>query len=98
MEGDIKKVGFFTRLKVAIFKLEDYGIFLGERISVALKYFFILILLVSIIISMATTYQVFKMTNKLTNYIQNELPDFTYENGKLNFSERSLIIFEDNVY
>jgi len=39
-----KKIGFFDRLKVAIFKLEDYGMFLGERISTAFKYFFILVL------------------------------------------------------
>lgn len=86
--GKDTKIGFFTRLKIAIFKLEDYGTFLGENFSVALKYFFTLILLVSIIISMATTYQVSKMTNKLSNYIQEELPDFTYEDGKLNFLEK----------
>lgn len=87
MEGDTK-IGFFTRLKIAIFKLEDYGTFLGERVSVALKYFFTLILLVSIIISIATTYQISKMTNKLSKYIRDELPDFTYEDGKLDFSEK----------
>ena len=38
-----KKITFFDRLKVAIFKLEEYGMFLGERPATAFKYFFILI-------------------------------------------------------
>ncbi len=80
-----KKIGFFKRLKMAIFKLEDYGMFLGERVSVAFKYFFILVLLASIIISVATTVDFFKMVNKISNYIQNELPEFVYEEGKLHF-------------
>ena len=33
-----KKMNFFERFKIAILKLEDYGMFLGERISTALKY------------------------------------------------------------
>ncbi len=82
-----KKIGFFQRLKMAIFKLEDYGMFLGERISVAFKYFFILILLVSIIISIATTYDFFRMINKMNLYIKNELPEFIYEEGKLHFDQ-----------
>ena len=82
-----KKIGFFDRLKVAIFKLEDYGMFLGERISTAFKYFFILVLLVSIILTFVTTYDFFKMINKTKEYIANELPDFIYEEGKVKFNQ-----------
>lgn len=88
-ESKTTKITFFERLKIAIFKLEDYGTFLGERLSVAFKYFLILILLVSVIISLVTTYQISKMINKMTDYIQNELPNFTYEDGK--------VIFENDV-
>lgn len=89
MEENVKteKIGFFKRLKIAVFKLEDYGMFLGERLSVAFKYLFILILLFSLIISIATTYDFFNMTNKMKNYIKNELPDFIYEEGKLHFDQ-----------
>ena len=40
MEQKEKKLGFFARLKKAIFELEDYGFFLGEKLTVAFKYFF----------------------------------------------------------
>lgn len=90
MEGDIEnqKIGFFGRIKLAIFKLEDYGMFLGERLSVAIKYFFLLLLLVTVITAIASTYDYSRMIDKVNNYVQNELPDFSYENGKLNFSEK----------
>ncbi len=83
-----KKMNFFERFKIAILKLEDYGMFLGERISTALKYILILILLVCVIMSVASTYDFFRMINKMNNYIEKELPEFIYEDGKLNFDEK----------
>ena len=63
MEESQKKIGFFKRIKIAIFKLEDYGMFLGERTSVALNFFLILILLISLIISIVSSYNFYKMSN-----------------------------------
>lgn len=91
-----KKITFFDRLKVAIFKLEDYGMFLGERPATAFKYFFILVLLVSVIMTFATTYDFLKMINKTHSYIQNELPEFIYDEGKIKFTDN--INAYDNEY
>ena len=44
MKNENKKIGFLDRIKIAIFKLEDYGMFLGERCSKAFKFFFLLII------------------------------------------------------
>jgi hypothetical protein len=89
------KLNFFNRIKIAIFKLEDYGMFLGERLSVAIKYFFILILILSIVISVIDSYDFSKMIGKVYNYIENELPDFVYEDGKITFSENVEAYDED---
>jgi len=83
VETENKKVNFFNRIRIAIFKLEDYGLFLGERFSVALKYFLLLICIVSLIMTSLDSYDFNKMINKVYSYIQNELPDFSYENEKL---------------
>lgn len=93
MEESQKKMGFFKRIKIAVFKLEDYGMFLGERTSVAFKFFILLILLISLIISIASSYNFYKMTNRAYSYIQNELPDFNYENNTLRF-ERNLEAYD----
>lgn len=87
MEQKKEKIGFFRRLKKAIFELEDYGTFVCEKLTVAFKYFFLLILLVSIIITIFATYDFSKKISKVYNYIENELPDFIYSEGKLNFKD-----------
>lgn len=75
-------MGFFKRIQTAIFKLEDYGIFLGERCTKAFKFFFLLILFSSLIVSLVASYDFYKMLDKAYSYIENEMPDFTYEDEK----------------
>ena len=44
MEGNQNnKIGFFKRVKKAIFELEDYSSFLGEHLTIAFVYFFKLV-------------------------------------------------------
>lgn len=85
MEQKETKLGFFSRLKKAIFELEDYGFFLGEKLTVAFKYFFILIFIISVIFSLSVTYKSFEIVKTAHNYINNELPDFEYKDGSLHF-------------
>lgn len=80
---DKKQINFFQRIKKAIFELEDYGFFLGERLSVAFKYLFLLTMFVSLLVTCSESYQMTRMLNKAYNYIQNELPDFTFVDGIL---------------
>lgn len=85
MEQKETKLGFFARLKKAIFELEDYGFFLGETLTVAFKYFFLLIFFVSVIFSFSITYKSYDAINRTYNYVRNELPDFKYNDGSLHF-------------
>ena len=85
METKVTKLGFFARLKKEIFELEDYGYFLGEKLTVAFKYFFILVFFVSIIFSAAVVYKSSDAINKVYSYIENELPEFDYKDGNLHF-------------
>lgn len=79
------KIGFFKRVKIAIFKLEEYGVFLGERLSKSFKYFFLLILLITLATVIADAYNFSKMINTGISYIKNELPDFSYNDGIVKF-------------
>ena len=85
--NDVKKdkVGFFERLKIAIFNLENYGMFLGESLTVAFKYFFLLMFVITLIISGVETYNFSRQVNKSYSYIENELPDFKYSDGIVEF-------------
>ena len=85
MEQKETKLGFFARLKKAIFELEDYGFFLGEKLTVAFKYFFLLVFFVSIIFSVSVVYKSYDAISKAYSYVENELPEFDYKDGNLHF-------------
>ena len=100
-----KKIGFFKRLKLAIFNLEDYGIFLGEKFSKAFKFLLVLVLIFALAGSFAENYT---LSNTVNKYIADEMPDFTYNDGVLKASEhvnaydhdyhfRLLVNTDDNV-
>ncbi len=79
------KLGFFKRVQIAIFKLEEYGVFLGERLSKSFKYFFLLVLLMTFAIVIADGYNFWQMINTGVSYIKNELPEFSYNDGIIKF-------------
>ena len=85
--NNYNKKSFFKRIKYAIFKLENYGEFILERTRLSVTYFLKLILLVSIIITAVSTYNFNIIVTKGFNYIKNELPDFNYSEGNLEFAE-----------
>lgn len=77
------KIGFFKRVKMAIFNLEDYKIFASEKFSKALKYIFSLIAIVTLILGISTTISFRQKFDKLASYVENDFPDFSYENQSL---------------
>ena len=69
-----EKIGFFKRVKMAIFNLEKYNIFVNERFSKALKYLLLLTVIITVILSISTT----------INFVKSkEFPDFELADGKL---------------
>ena len=85
MENSGGKIGFFKRIKIAVFNLEEYGVFLGERLTKSFKYYFLLILLITLATVIAGSYNFSKMMNTGIHYITNEMPDFLYEDGNAKF-------------
>lgn len=86
MNEENKKMGFFSKLKTSIFKLEEYDHFLEQKFSEAFKYFVILILILTTIFSIVYTSEYSKQLTKAFSYIKNEMPDFTYDDNTLKFS------------
>lgn len=81
---ETEKIGFFKRVKMAIFNLEKYSIFVNEKFSKALKYLFLLLAIVTIILAVTSTTQLSKEAGKFVNYIKSEeFPDFELKDGKL---------------
>lgn len=93
MDNSQEKIGFFKRIKIAVFKLEEYGFFLGERLSKSFKYFFLLILLLTVVMVAAGAYDFYNMLNTGFSYVKNELPEFSYSDGSLKF-ERNVEAYD----
>ena len=87
MEQKLQKMNFFKRLGIAIFHLERYGEFLLEKWQVALIYFIILVFIMSVATAGSQIYNICKMIPKGIAYIENDLPDFKFENNTLKFDK-----------
>lgn len=83
MEKENKKMVFFQKLKISVFKLEEYNNFLEQKFSSSFGYFVLLILILMMIFSGVYTYEYYRELNTGFSYIKNEMPDFNYEEGIL---------------
>ena len=84
-----KKKSFFIKLKNSIINFDEYKEYHEEKTSIAVKYFFKLLLLFTLILSIALCWKVIDISNKLISEFKNECPEF-------NFQENNLIIEGDN--
>ena len=83
----MKRPNFFKRIFISIFKLEDYGMFLGERVSVAIKYGLLLLALLSFIISLSLTFYAYDEIRTGINYLKNDMSDFVVSPDGAEFGE-----------
>lgn len=87
-ENKVKKIGFFKRIKISIFNLENYKIFIEEKFSKALKYLLLLIVIATAILSVASTIKVSEEFSKFANYLKTDFPDFEFKDGILDVSKK----------
>ena len=92
-----KKMGFFTRLKKSIFKFEEYEKFIEEPLKRAFGYFFKLMLIFSLLITVALTYTVNTNVKSFRAALETEFPSFKIENNVLSIEEQDSFeyYFED---
>ncbi len=94
---ETEKIGFFKRVKMAIFNLEQYSIFANERFRKALKYLFLIVLISTFFLALASTIDISKDVEKLIDFIKSdEFPDFTLEDDEL--SSESILNSYDKEY
>lgn len=77
------KIGFWRRIKKAILNFDEYEKFITENISKAFGYFFKLITIFSLVITIALVYKINTETEKVVNTVEKEFPDFSIINNEL---------------
>ena len=90
-ETSLKK-GFFKKVWYSIFKLEKYGEMSAEGVGRAITYLIKLSLLVAIVISLGTLYQINGMVKKGINFLDTQVGEFTYQDGILQLEKEEPII------
>jgi hypothetical protein len=88
-----KKIGFFQKLYLIITDFRIYPLINKERFSFSFSYFIKLLLLVSFVLAMIISVNLFDLFDLVINNYSS-IPEFTFINGELNTENEILI--EDN--
>ena len=79
-----EKLSFFKKLKISIFDFDGYHDLAAEKISRTIGYIVLLMLIFSIVISLAYTFKFNQIINGIANYIDTEISEISYENYNVN--------------
>jgi Sec-independent protein translocase protein TatA len=98
-KNEISKAGFFTKVWNSIVKIEKYPDMAAEGLGRAFAYLCKIVAILAIVLCIGMMYQTHKMLKEGIEYIQNEFPDFSYQDGVLNvLSEQRITISESDSY
>ncbi len=95
-EKKTTKVGFFKKIWYSITKIEKYPEMASEGLSKALGYIVKITAILAVVLCLGMVYKTYNIVQKGINYLQNEFPEFSYKDGKINVeSENEIVISED---
>lgn len=94
-EETSKKTNFFKEALKSIKDLDKYEDFAIEPPKKAFKYFFILVLMFSIIISCFYSYKIVNSLRSIYTNLKDILPEFSYSNGIITDNLEEQLIIED---
>lgn len=89
---EIKRIGFFKKVWYSMTKFEKYPEMAAEGMPRAFIYLSQIMLIFSVIVSLAFLYKMHTAVISGAEYIKNELPNITYIDGKLNVESNDAII------
>lgn len=92
----IFKKGFFRKVWYSISKIEKYPEMATEGVNRAIIYLLKLVAILAIVVCLGMIYQTHNMVEETITYIQNEFPDFTYQEGSLKIDSDKQPIKIDN--
>lgn len=97
-KNKVKNINFFKKIWYSITKFEQYPAMAAEGIKTATRYLLILITLVTIVAMGGSLLQTNKLMKDLAQYIQENIPEFSYNDGKLDMNTEEPIVINDIQY
>ncbi|MCI8444790.1 MAG: DUF1189 domain-containing protein [Clostridia bacterium] len=98
-EGKKKKlkIGFWKKVGYTITKIEKYPDMAAEGLGKAMGYLAKIVAILAMILSLGMLYQTHNLLQEGVTYLQNEFPEFSYEDGNLTVvSENEITISEED--
>ena len=95
MEEKVVKIGFFKKLWYSITKFEQYPLMAAEGFKRAIKYLIGLTALVSLFAMIGSVIEAKNIVNELSKYVQYNIPEFSYSDGKVSMEIEQPIIIEN---
>ena len=91
-----EKIGFFKKAKKAIFNFDEYQKFSNEKVSKTFGYLFKLVLILTILITISTTYKTYNIAGNTMQKFIEESPNFEVKNGILTVENDLTYKYIDN--
>lgn len=98
VENKELKKGFFKKVWYSIDKIERYAELSAEGLKSALKYLVMLILVIGVIAAASTIYKTSLVVNKISQYIDQKVPNLTYSENTLKVENSEAIIDENEEF
>ena len=95
---NLKGMGFFKKVKYSIVNIEKYPEMATEGLGKALSYIAKLVVILAIVLSVWTLMQTNQMIREGITYLQNEFPDFSYNEGVLTVNSEEVITIENEQF
>ena len=94
-----EKQGFFKKVWYSITKIEKYPEMSAQGLGKAFSYICKVVAILAIVICLGSIYQAYQILQEGIAYLQNEFPEFSYDDGILNVdSEKPIIISPEDSY
>lgn len=90
------KTGFLKKAWQSITKIEKYPDMAAEGVGKAFGYMTKIVLILAIVLSLGMIYQTYQAITEGVQYLENDVPEFSYEEGILNVESEGAIIIENS--
>ena len=95
MEEKVENKNFFKKVWCSITKFEQYPSMASEGLWKAIKYLILLTAIVTIFVMIGSLIQMKELIGNFAQYVQESIPEFLYEQGKLTMEIEETMIIDD---
>lgn len=92
---EVVNVNFFKKIWYSISKFEQYPAMATEGLWSAIKYLTILTIIVTIFLMIGSVLEIKTAIGNFAQYVKDNIPEFSYSDGKLNIEAEESIIIEN---